>query len=296
MGKIVWLASYPKSGNTWLRFFLYAYMKLDPAKDDRIDLNDPGLKNFSTQDINREWFEPLLGKPAADASSRDVAAHRRAAHVAIAKAAPAAIMVKTHNIFAMDHGVHTITPEVTAGAIYIIRNPLDVLPSLKDHFGHRTMGRAMQQLNTRGWRTPPGQNRVSGLIGSWSQNVESWAGDRRAGVFPVRYEDMIAEPERIFGWILGVLGQDVDDERLKWALRLTALDRMKAAEAETGFGEKPEHATAFFRRGGAGGWREALSGGQVKQVVEANHAMMDRFGYLDDKLRRFIPKGAKPKA
>ena len=297
MGKIVWLASYPKSGNTWLRFFLYAYFKLDPDKDDRIDLNDPGLRYFSTQDVNKAWFEPFLDKPVAQMTPADAARHRRASHLKIAETAPGVVMVKTHNAFIADHGVHNVTAEATAGALYIVRNPLDVVSSLKDHFGHKSIGAAIRQLNSRGWRIPADANRAPNFVGSWSENVESWIGLRRAGVFPVRYEDMLAEPEKVFGWIIGVLGHDLDEAKLRWALDLTLFSRMQSAEAETGFEESPRGGPAFFRRGVAGGWRDALSAGQVKQIVEANYAMMRKFGYLDEKLERFVPKAkSKPKS
>ena len=294
MGKIVWLASYPKSGNTWLRFFLYAYFKLDPKKDQGIDLNDPALKAFSTQDVRSEWFRPFLDKPFEEATPADIAAVRRRAHEMIAKGSRGGVFVKTHNAFVMDHGVHNITPEVTAGAVYIVRNPRDVVVSAKDHFGHKTIDHAIQQLNSPNWRLTGTDRQASNLLGSWAQHVESWVGAPRRGIFPVRYEDMLEDPEKVFGWIIGLLGHEVDEERLRFALSLTSFDRMKAREAETGFGEKSRHSEAFFRRGVAGGWREALTIGEAKRIVEKNHEMMARFGYLDERLARFVPKTKKP--
>lgn len=295
MGKIIWLASYPKSGNTWLRFFLYAYFKLDPARDQRIDINDQGIRYFCTQDVNYDWYQAALGDRLPKASAQEVAAHRRAAHHMIADNAPGVVMVKTHAAFLPDKGVPNITPEVTAGAIYVVRNPLDVACSLKGHFGHKSLGGAVKQLNAKDWRAASTAERVTSLIGSWSQNVESWAGDRRNGIFPVRYEDMIADPEKIFGWIIGVLGHEVDKERLRWAIDLTSFDRMQAAETEHGFREQSRHNDSFFRRGVAGGWRDELSTGQVRDIVQANHAMMRRFGYMDEKLERFAAKPSPAK-
>ena len=293
MGKIVWLASYPKSGNTWLRLFLYAYFKLDPAKTDRIDLNDPGISAFSTQDVNRHWFDPFLGVPCETSTLADAARCRVRAHRMIAEATPGIAMVKTHNSFEADHGVPNITAEVTAGAIYIVRNPLDVVVSVKNHFGHRSMGDAIAMLNASTAKIDADEKRVANFIGSWSRNVESWAGDRRQGIFPVRYEDMLADPEKIFGWIIGVLGHEVDEERLKWAVAATSFGKLRAAEDETGFGEGSSRSQAFFRKGVANDWRDALTTGQVRKIVEKNHEMMRRFGYLDEKLERFAPK---PKA
>ncbi|MEL6793743.1 MAG: sulfotransferase domain-containing protein [Pseudomonadota bacterium] len=293
MGKILWLASYPKSGNTWLRLFLYAYFKLDPLKDEAVDLNDQGLRYFSTQDVNRAWFDTLFPEGTEDITPEMAAAVRRKAHQRIADATPGMAFVKTHNTFEVDRGSHNVTPEATAGALYIVRNPLDVAVSVKNHFGHRTMGRAIDQLNTKNWRLKQDALRVSNLIGSWSQNVESWIGQQRRGIFPVRYEDMLETPEKVFGWIIGVLGHEVDEARLRWAIDITSFDKLKRREEASGFAEQSTKAETFFRRGVAGDWREALTTGQVKQIVEKNHEMMRRFGYLDERLERFVPKPKK---
>ena len=156
--------------------------------------------------------------------------------------------------------------------------------------GERVEDLAIQQLNRPNWRLDGNGRQAANLLGSWSQHVESWAGAPRRGIFPVRYEDMLADPEKVFGWIVGLLGHEVDEERLRFALDITRFDRMKAREEETGFGEKSRHSEAFFRRGVSGGWRDALTMGQAKRVVEKNHAMMARFGYLDERLARFVPK------
>lgn len=295
MGKIVWLASYPKSGNTWLRFFLYAYFKLDPARDRKIDINDIGIRYFCTQDVNNDWYEKALGDRLPTATAEEVARHRRAAHKMIADNAPGVIMVKTHSAFMADRGVPNITPEFTAGAIYVVRNPLDVVCSVKTHFGHKSLGGAVKQINAADWRSLSNARQVTNLIGSWSQNVESWVGDRRNGIFPVRYEDLIADPEKVFGWIIGVLGHQVDEDRLRWAIGLTRFDRMRAAEAEDGFREQSRHNDQFFRRGVAGGWRDELSTGQVRDIVQANHAMMRRFGYMDERLERLAAQPSPTK-
>lgn len=295
MGKIVWLASYPKSGNTWLRFFFYAYFALDPKKHDRLDVNDPGLRSFSAQDVTPDWFQPFLGMPVADAGPADFARVRPQAHRMIADSAPGMVIVKTHNVFEPDHGTHMITPDVTAGAIYVVRNPLDVVASVRDHYGHRTMGAAIDMLNRNDMRSDGGARHIGNLFGSWSRNVESWVGAPRRGVFPVRYEDLHENPEKIFAWLIGVLGKEVDEDRLRWAIGLTRFENLQRSETESGFSEASERGGAFFRKGVSGGWRDALTTGQVKRIVEKNHEMMRRFGYLDEKLERFAPKPKKAK-
>ena len=225
---------------------------------------------------------------------------RRAAHERIAAAAKGVAFVKTHNAFIMDHGAPAITPHVTAGAVYVVRNPLDVVLSLKDHYGHRSIGDAIEQMNAPGFRISADRGRVGTAVGSWSGHVESWAGAPRRGILPVRYEDMLAAPEVAFARVIRTLGNDVDDARLRWAVGLASFDRLKAAEAETGFSERSSRSAAFFRKGVAGGWREALSPGQVRAVVGArvdqrHLALADQVGAGAEKGHgRGIPAGHTP--
>ncbi|MEO0363476.1 MAG: sulfotransferase domain-containing protein [Pseudomonadota bacterium] len=290
MGKIIWLASYPKSGNTWLRLFLYAYFRLDPTKGEAIDFGDPALRDFSVQDVQPRWWRPLLGKDPIDASPDELALKRREAQASIAASAPGLVFAKTHNAFIADRGVPNIAPETTAGAFYVVRNPLDVVVSSKDHFGIPTIDLAIQQLNAPDFRLGGSGGKAANLLGSWSQHVESWAGRPRNGIFTLRYEDMLEDPTTVFGWVIGRLGHQVDPDRLAFAVAATRFDRMRTLEDRTGFEETSRYGERFFRRGVAGGWREAMTIGHARRVVEANHAMMERFGYLDERLARLRPK------
>lgn len=292
MGRLLWIASYPKSGNTWVRLFLYAYAELGRGPVERLDLDAPAFDAFSVQDNHRSWYEPALERPWEEATRRDAAAARPKVHAAMAEAGPGFVPVKTHNLMAATDGVPTITAAVTAGAIYIVRNPLDVAISVKDHFGAKSIGKAIQQMNFDDYRQKRDARFVDAPVGSWRRNVESWAGARRSGVHVVRYEDMLAKPDEVFASILGKIGAPPDPARLKDAIRLTRFDALAAAEREDGFRERSGHAGAFFARGSAGHWRETLTTGQVRAIVGHNHAMMRRFGYLDGPLERFAPKAS----
>lgn len=293
MGQLFWLASYPKSGNTWLRYFLYAYFKLDRGVGDRIDINDPGMAMFSTQDVRFDWWRPFFAKPCQEVRPEEVSFNRRRSQEAIAKATPGAVFVKTHAPYVKDHGVDTIQGHVSAGAIYVIRNPLDVVLSLQDHFGLSSVGKAIQQLNDKTYRAPSDDKRVAQLIGSWSRNVESWVGQKRTGVFALRYEDMLEDPEKAFTYALKTMSREADKAQLDWAIRVTSFDAMAAAEKAKGFPERSSFSDAFFRKGTAGQWRDVLNAGQIKQIVAENHKMMDHCGYLSDDLMRYVPKGAR---
>ena len=132
MGKIVWLASYPKSGNTWLRSFLHNLLR-DPKEG--YDINS--MADFTIGDSFVGWYAPLIGRAPGDWTFEEVGKVRRKAHEAMTRAFPDSVFVKTHNALAADPYAPLITLELTAGAIYIVRNPLDVAISYSHHLGDR---------------------------------------------------------------------------------------------------------------------------------------------------------------
>src|ERR1700752_534070 len=130
MGNIVWLASYPKSGNTWIRAFL---ANLVANRSDPVPLND--LPRYCEDEARPELFTIIAGKPSIELSLDEIIAARPQVHALIAADARGSRFVKSHN-FAGQMGGHPLhNASVTAGAIYVVRNPLDVAVSMTHHFG-----------------------------------------------------------------------------------------------------------------------------------------------------------------
>ena len=131
MGKLIWLASYPKSGNTWLRAFLHNLMR---NPNEPYDINR--LTDFTLSDAQMRWYQTWSTSARARRSRRKRSPPcDRRMHEAMTRAHPDTIFVKTHNALVEDRGTPMITMEYTAGAIYVIRNPLDVVISYADHYG-----------------------------------------------------------------------------------------------------------------------------------------------------------------
>ena len=124
MPGIIWLASYPKSGNTWLRAFLANYLANAVRP---VPIND--LPNFILGDNLLLHYEQFTNRKAEDLSDEDFTRLRPRIHEWFARSRREDVFVKTHNAVSKVHGVPLITPSVTAGAIYVIRNPMDVAVS-----------------------------------------------------------------------------------------------------------------------------------------------------------------------
>ena len=130
MGQIVWIASYPKSGSTWVRAFLNNYLR-----DARAPVDINGQWDVSTGENSAVRFRRHDPRPASAYSIADVQRMRPLVHRDIAAAQPGTVFVKTHNASLLVEGMPLITPEVTAGAVYIVRDPRDVAISFSHHFG-----------------------------------------------------------------------------------------------------------------------------------------------------------------
>ena len=274
MGGIIWLASYPKSGNTWVRTFLHNLL-LNATRP--ADLNE--LTKFTIGDGNKSWYEHVTGKPFDSFSPEEIAALIPKVHRAYAQSRPDSVFVKTHNMFGKIHGVPLITPEFTAGAIYIVRNPLDVVISLSDHYG-MPIDQGIEMMNDAEAYSAETASRLADFLGSWSIHVTSWQAMDRSRMHVMRYEDMLYKPEKSFGDLAKFLGLKPPKDRLKRAIKFSSFDTSRKLEAEKGFNERSDKAEKFFRVGKAGQWKTVLTAPQVDKIVTAHHDVMETFGYL----------------
>ncbi|SLN20318.1 sulfotransferase domain-containing protein [Oceanibacterium hippocampi] len=282
MGGIVWLASYPKSGNTWLRAFLHNLLR-NPAQP--VNINE--LDQFAFGDSQKRWYEKIAPKPLDDMAPEALAALTPVVHRAMAEATPDSVFVKTHNMIGLNWDVPLITMEYTAGAIYVIRNPLDVCISAAHHFGIDMDG-AVELLNSPTGGSAPDAVNLPQIFGSWSGHARSWL-NLKANLHVVRYEDMTDKPKATFGKAARFLGLNPTPERLRKAINAASFKVLAGQEARHGFKEKSESAERFFRSGRAGEWRRVLTPDQVRALVEAHEDLMARFGYLDA-ARRWLDK------
>lgn len=280
MGGIIWLASYPKSGNTWTRAFLHNFISgHDLVKDDTYDINKMNV--LSTSDNAPFWYDEVLGKPVKDATHQEIALARPAVHKYIHDMSTGFIFLKTHNALVVHDNVPLHTPQYTAGGIYIVRNPLDVVISYSFHLD-RTIDETMDIMAGVGYTSPTNEKAVFQIQGSWSENVYSWTKRPNTALHVMRYEDMLEHPSEVFGELATFLQLPVDRSRLEKAIAKASFKNLQEMEKEKGFRERPEHAEKFFREGKSGQWKHQLTLNQIKRIVHSHAEQMDRFGYLKD--------------
>ncbi len=275
MSGIIWLASYPKSGNTWLRAFLANYL----TKARRpVAIND--LPNHILGDNMLLHYEQFTGRKSDELTDTEVARLRPAIHRWFAESSQNDVFVKTHNVIAQVDGAPLITPSATVGAIYVVRNPMDVAVSFAHHY-QVDYARAVESLGEENYCLPPTSGLLPQYLGSWSGHVRSWIDAPGLTLHLMHYEDMLKKPLATFGRLTKFLGFRRDPARLRRAIRFSSFGELSAQERETRFVEaRPDDKTAFFRSGAAGAWREVLTDDQVEALVSRNRALLVRLGYL----------------
>ena len=280
MAKIIWLASYPKSGNTWARIFLANYRH---AQEMPVDINHlPGGFIASSRLI----FDEMAGIETSDLTPGEIEAMRPTVYRHISTRITQDIFIKVHDAYTLtQEGVPLFPADIPQKAIYLLRNPLDVAVSFAHHMNitiDKTI-RCMEDPVFELAETGAGLSRqFSQRLLTWSGHALSWLDAPGLDMSLVRYEDLHTDPETAFGELARAAGLEPDPERLRRAIRFSGFDLLRGQEQAHGFREKMPFSESFFRKGKVGGWREEMSATQVERVIQAHQAVMRRFGYLTE--------------
>jgi hypothetical protein len=268
---IYWIASYPKSGNTWIRLFLMALQgrKLDLARMD-------GAPEIA---VNRHSLERDLDLSLADMSVEEIADLRPRAYRQRARSQSAPIFVKVHDSFVRaPSGVWMLPPEVTLGCLHLVRDPRDICVSFAA-YNNISVDLAIEWM---GDPTPVPRLDTTGQTvesrGTWSSHAISWL-EAPIPRLTLRFEDLIVEPVRRFSQAAEFFGLEASLVSVRKAVAATEFSGLATQEAETGFCERPEQMARFFRSGVAGQWVSELTPAQVERIERAHGAAMRRLGY-----------------
>ncbi|PWQ92013.1 sulfotransferase [Leucothrix pacifica] len=277
---IYWLASYPKSGNTWFRTFLKNL--LNDGKEP-VSIND-----LSTGEIgsSRNWLDGVLGFDSADLCQCEIDQLRPRTYDWTAEQSEEYRYHKIHDAcWQLDSGQWLVSAEATNGALYFVRNPLDVAISYANHC-HSGIDKAISRManpehcfckNKHGSLT----NQTEQRLLTWSQHVTSWVDNPVIDTHVMRYEDMKHKPQQTFTQAVNYLKLPNDSERIAKALSFSDFKALQQQEVDNKFRERPPNIERFFRKGIAGDWQQTLTKKQIDQVIKDHHEVMERFGYLD---------------
>ncbi len=278
---IIWLASYPKSGNTWVRSFLSAYYYSSDGKFNFKLLKK--IRQFPSKDFFDQKFD----------SVDEVSKNWLIAQEEIKKKNKLCFL-KTHNVNGAYKGNNFTTNEFTVAVIYIVRDPRNVLTSLMHHYslneidGLNMMGSIYRNLKDEN----DDQNYASySFISSWANNYNSWKQSKYTNTLFVKYEDLEKNTNNTFSNIINFTNKfiksenHINTEKFNQAIKTTNFDELKKKEETEGFEEavyskKEGKIKAFFNLGSNNNYKSLLSPETSKKIERLFNKEMRELGYL----------------
>jgi aryl sulfotransferase len=268
-GGIIWLASYPKSGNTWFRTFISNLLN---EMDEEI-----GINQLKTDGIfsSRLIFDSITGVEASNLTAEEIDRLRPKIYNHLARYAVNPLFIKVHDAYTyLEDGTPLMGTE-NAKAVYILRNPLDVAVSFANH-ASKDLDQIIKNMAENSFAFCGNRNKLANQLRqqllTWSAHVESWAQATEIPVHLIRYEDMKLEPIPTFTKAVRFIGLDFGEEQIKKAIELSDFEKLKAKEEVEGFKERPYKTAAFFRKGEVGDWRNHLTEAQRDKLIADHEA------------------------
>ena len=278
--KIIFVASYPKSGNTWLRSIISSLVYNPEGRFTFNDLKKVSLfsqfSNFKNLDnhqyhtdgnLNYNWISDnwIKAQKKINTTKNEV------------------VFFKTHSVRGVVNKNFFTDESVCLGFVYIIRDPRDVVVSLSKHMGI-DINMALKEMlsNTRRMTS---FNKVNELVSTWKNNVDSWMQFRNVPRLVLKYEDMINDINTSILQIaeflnnIGNLNLKMNNDLLKSIKISTSFKKLQLLEKNQKFDEATPH-SRFFRKGTSGGWKKILTNQQTKQIEDRLSIPMKHLSYL----------------
>ena len=255
---IIWLSSYPKSGNTWVRSLLSSYYFSETG-----NFNFELLKNISVYP-QQKYFDAKINKPGEISLHWDISQKKIISEKKIK-------ILKTHNSLLALNGKNFTKPEYTLGIIYVVRDPRNVITSLKNHYDLDYEQSLDFMLNEKKYIY---DNREVGyadfhFLSSWSNHYKSWLTNKSFKTIVIKYEDLENKTYETFKKLVVFIDQiikssnTVNDQKILKCIDSTNFYKLKKEEEEKGFNEsiysKPsEEKINFFHLGPENNWKRIV--------------------------------------
>lgn len=279
---IIWISSYPKSGNTWVRALLSSYFY---SKDGNFhfDLLEQ-IKEFPK---HSDYLNEIsVNSNLAEIAKEWIPAQRKLN----LKHNNSTFFLKTHSAICNVDGSDFTDKENTLGAIYVVRDPRNVILSLSNHFDYSIEKSLEMICNKKQIITnPTKENRYFGftVVSDWQNHYRTWKSCKLVEVKIVKYEDLILSPKNTFISILNFINKfmqvDIDEDRIKNVLMSTEFSKLQQSENKYGFKESSNMSgfnKKFFNLGPKNDWKNLLKK-EIQEKIE-NHFKeeMKELGYL----------------
>tara|TARA_Y100000996_G_scaffold255426_1_gene200893 strand:+ start:1173 stop:2015 length:843 start_codon:yes stop_codon:yes gene_type:complete len=277
---IIWIASYPKSGNTWIRSFLTAYYF---CEDGIFDINK---LNYIQDYPNKQFFKNEVKEGEIhkhwDESQKVIVNEKKIK------------FLKTHNSLITAFGNDFTSPKYSLGVIYIIRDPRNVITSVKNHNDFETYDKALEFMQNENTIISDykylNNHAKTNIINSWRINYQSWLSNNRYRRMMIKYEDLIKNPKQtlrdliVFVNTICRFNNGIDVKKLENAIQSTTFEKLQNLEdtgkfSESVYSDKNEKKIKFFYLGPKNNWKDRLNKDLIKKMNTYYKKDLERLGY-----------------
>ena len=285
---IIWIASYPKSGNTWIRSLLSSYLF---SKDGKFsfkllkNIEQFSSKDFLSDKLKSSHHQDTISKnwiPSQKIINRDKKIH----------------ILKTHNALCSINGNNFTDSFNTTAVIYIVRDPRNLITALSHHY-ELSLDEAFSFLtnkrkiifpvNIENYEKNIKESEDFNFLGDWSTHYQSWKNINFCPIKIIKYEDCLIDAQKVFVSTLNFLSKflkfEFDKKKINSSLTSTSFKNLSQMENKEGFYEsatasKTMKKIKFFNLGKKNNWKSLLDKKIVKKIESRFKNEMSELGYL----------------
>ena len=285
---IIWIASYPKSGNTWIRSLLASYLFSEDGQfafELLKNIEQFSSKNFSSDELMSSNYQDRISKnwiPSQNKINQDKKIH----------------LLKTHNALCSINGNNFTDKFNTSAVIYVARDPRNLITSLAHHYEF-TLDEAFSFLinkkkiifpiNAEKREKDIKDHEDFNFLSDWSTHYQSWKNINFCPIKIIRYEDCLTDIQNVFVSTLDFLSKFIkfklNKKKINNALNSTNFKNLNKMEKDEGFKESPISSKTmkrikFFNLGKKNNWKTLLDKKLIRKIESHFKNEMSELGYL----------------
>ena len=289
--KIFWTASYPKSGNTWLRLILCGIFFTDNGNLQNLDIlnNIPKLDTFENfkfiKKLSLKDYKTIFNYTEYDHESTSTLAKYWLESQKKINKDKRINFFKTHNARLKFKNFVYTNELTTSGFIYIYRDPRDIVISYSKHLNKDLDSTINFIKNNNIMGNKKTKNRMPEFIYNWQDHYRSWKNFIKVPGLFIRFEDLLYDPEKEINKIILFFKSNYKieilnkNQKIKNIIKSTNFENLQNIEKKLGFIEKSEY-SKFFREGSCGQWKKKLDKKQIISIENAFEKLMAELNYI----------------
>ena len=289
--KIFWTASYPKSGNTWLRLILCGIFFTNNGNLQNLDIlnNIPKLDTFENfkfiKKLSLKDYKTIFSNTEYDHESTSTLAKYWLESQKKINKDKRINFFKTHNARLKFKNFVYTNELTTSGFIYIYRDPRDIVISYSKHLNKDLDSTINFIKNNNIIENKKTKNRMPEFIYNWQDHYRSWKNFIKVPSLFIRFEDLLYDPEKEINKIILFFKSNYkieilnENQKIKNIIKSTNFENLQNIEKKLGFIEKSEY-SKFFREGSCGQWKKKLDKKQIISIENAFEKLMVELNYI----------------